>query len=214
MPINYSEKLVRLSGLVLLATLLAACQTTPTTTPRGKLFSPSPAVPDLPKRVGYTCCNLHYEGDWISDANWSALPFIPAGTPIKLTGTGRYRLNVEIAGKPLRIGLDYGRERLSLARFAEQIIVTNDPRATLAKWPPAIQQAIAAGKAMLGMTKEQAIMALGYPQSDQTRSLDAPVWNYWASSFGQYMLFWDKRGTLIRVESDPSTYDKVVAKPR
>jgi hypothetical protein len=41
-------------------------------------------APALP--TGYTCCNLHYENDWISDANWSSMPMIPAGASIKVLG--------------------------------------------------------------------------------------------------------------------------------
>lgn len=32
-------------------------------------------------RSGYTCCNFHHAGDWISDANWFVHPEIPVGTP-------------------------------------------------------------------------------------------------------------------------------------
>jgi hypothetical protein len=35
-------------------------------------------------RVGFACCNLRYEGDWISDGNYAVLPMLPAGTPIKV----------------------------------------------------------------------------------------------------------------------------------
>ena len=63
---------------------------------------------------GYTCCNLHYDKDWISDANWGNLPKIPAGTPIKVTSYGWNRAAVEIDGKPMRLGHDYGRNEESL----------------------------------------------------------------------------------------------------
>ena len=33
-------------------------------------------------RQGFACCNLHFDGDEINDANYSELPMIPAGTPI------------------------------------------------------------------------------------------------------------------------------------
>ena len=41
------------------------------------LLAAAPAfAEDLPE--GYTCCNLHDDGDWISDANWGTMPVIPA----------------------------------------------------------------------------------------------------------------------------------------
>ena len=44
-----------------------------------------PVAEQTPWISGYTCCNLHYDGDWISDANYTDLPFIPAGAPISVT---------------------------------------------------------------------------------------------------------------------------------
>lgn len=206
------SRLARFGAAALFIALLGACQT-PDHRPVRPFGGPSTPA-EVPKRAGFTCCNLHYEGDWISDANWGALPFIPAGTPISLTGSKGYHLLVQIDGKPMRIGLDYGRERITLDRLAEQTILPYDPRLNLAKWPANMQQAIKAGKIMVGMTREQVIMAVGYPQADQTRSLNAFVWNYWASSFGQYMLHWGKNGELERIESDSVTYNKMVFKPR
>lgn len=209
----------RIVGTALLALTAAACQTpqqpsTGVSRPPTVTRPVQPAEPALPARTGYTCCNLHYEGDWISSANWGALPFIPAGTPITLKGSERGRLLVEINGKPMRIGLDYGKEQLTLAKYADQIILAQDPRGTLAKWPDQVQQAIKEGKVMIGMTREQAIMAIGYPQADQTRSTSEPKWNHWASSFGQYVLIWDKSGKLAKVETDAATYAKMVLRPR
>ena len=55
---------------------------------------------------GYTCCNLRYNKDWINDVNYGQLPMIPAGTPIKVTGYGRYRASVDIDGKPFKLEAD------------------------------------------------------------------------------------------------------------
>ena len=51
--------------------------------------SSQPPQNESPWLTGYTCCNLHYDGDWISDANYTDLPFIPAGTPISLSRPSR-----------------------------------------------------------------------------------------------------------------------------
>lgn len=64
---------------------------------------------------GFTCCNLHYNGDWISDTNRNLNPMIPAGAPIKLLSFGRYRAHVLIDGREMRLGQDYGREQALIA---------------------------------------------------------------------------------------------------
>ena len=33
---------------------------------------------------GYTCCNLHYDKEWLSDANWLHAPMIPAPRGLRL----------------------------------------------------------------------------------------------------------------------------------
>ena len=164
-----------------------------------------PAKDEAPLREGYTCCNLHYENDWISDSNYGSLPFIPAGTPVKLKSYGRYRAYVDIDGKAMRFGQDYGRAQETLEQFVEKLIVKEDPKAKIAKYPAPIREAIRLGQIVTGMTKEQTLIAVGYPQRDETVSLDAPVWNYWASSFAPYRVVWGKDGRIKEIATDPAT---------
>lgn len=44
---------------------------------------------------------------------------LSAGTPVKITGYGRQRVNIEVAGGKQSIGNDYSRE-LDLAAFAKR----------------------------------------------------------------------------------------------
>ena len=168
------------------------------------------AKPEAPLREGFTCCNLHYEGDWISDSNFGSLPFVPAGTPINLKSYGGNRLYVELDGKAMRIGLDYGRAQETLEQFAAKLIVTDDPKAKIASYPANVREAIKHGQVAVGMSKEQTIIAAGYPQRDETESLDSPVWNYWASSFEPYRVVWGKSGHIKEIATDPATQASMV----
>ena len=165
-------------------------------------------------RVGYTCCNLHHEGDWISDSNYAELPMIPAGSPAKVTGYGRNSASAEIAGKPMRLGLDYGREQQTLQEFVDKIVVIEDPAKKLATYPASVRDAISQGKVMVGMTKEQVIMAVGYPMANETRSLDDDLWRYWISSFGPYQVLWDGKGRVKEIAADQLTYNMIVYRPK
>jgi hypothetical protein len=157
-----------------------------------------------PKLTGFTCCNLHYENDWISDANWSSLPMIPAGQPAKITDYGRYRVYVEIDGKPMRLGLDYGRSE-PLGQFARKFVVAQDPKAKIATWPAGVREAVKLGKITPGMTKEQVIVSLGYPPAHQTPSLDSPQWKFWFTRVGTFIILWDDQGRVREVVADPGT---------
>jgi hypothetical protein len=161
---------------------------------------------------GFTCCNLHYEGDWISDANWSAMPMIPAGTPARITEVWPrgWRALVVIDGKLLRIGLDYGRKQQTLRQFLAKVIVARDPAATIAAWPADMRDAVRAGKIRLGMTRQQVIVAVGYPAMHQTPSLDAPMWRYWHTGQGDYLVKWNDAGVVADVIASPVTRVSVV----
>lgn len=141
-------------------------------------------------RNGFACCNLHYSGDWISDSNLAQLPFIAAGTPIKVKSISGYVAMVEIDGKPMRLGLDFGRVQETTEQWVNKIVLTDDPRQKISKYPLAVREAIKVGKIMKGMSKEQVIVSLGYPQTDETPKLEAPYWRYWWSSFGPYYVYW------------------------
>jgi hypothetical protein len=148
--------------------------------------------------AGYTCCNLHYDKDWISDANWSTLPMIPAGSKIKVLSYGSNRAAVEIDGRPMRLGHDYGRSEESLEKFVSKIVVKSNPAAKIDRYPDKVRTAIRESKVLPGMTREQVIISVGYPPTHKTPSLDAPVWNLWASRAGRYEVHWNK-GTVEKV---------------
>ncbi len=149
--------------------------------------------------AGYTCCNFHHEKDWISDANWRYLPMIPAGAKIKVLDYGSNRATVEIDGKTMRIGHDYGRREEALQLFIQKLVVKNDPRAKIAKYPEKVRNAIHEGKVIPGMTREQVIISAGYPPTHRTPNLDSRVWNMWASRTGRYEIHYNARGTVEKV---------------
>lgn len=160
------------------ALLLQACAT-----------PPSPVAADTAGTL-YTCCNLRYEGDWISDANWASLPFIPAGSAVVVKDFGRYRANAIIDGRPMRIGLDYGREQETREQFVRKLMVEHDPKLRIATFDKEVQAAIQAGKVRPGMTKEQVIISLGYPRTDTTRSTERSEWTYWTIDEQDYVVIW------------------------
>lgn len=173
-----------------------------------KTLETKPAAPLL---SGYTCCNFHYEKDWINDGNYAQLPFIPAGTPIAVKEYGSYRAHVDIDGKPFRLGLDYGRTAETTEQWVAKLIVQDDPKAKLATYPAKVREAIEAGRIMLGMTKEQVVMSLGHPLTSENPRLDAPFWRYWWSSFGEYQVHWNAAGRVSKVEGHAQTVALMLA---
>jgi len=161
--------------------------------------------------AGYACCNLHYDDDWISDENIWGLPFIPAGTPIAIREYGRNRIQVLVDGRPMTIGQDYGRKQETKEQLFAKLVVKEDPARMIGSYLPAAQEAIRSGKVMLGMSKQQAILSLGFPRVDLTTSLDSPVWKYTTVDDGDFELVWGTDSLLSEVRTeDPTARVKIL----
>jgi hypothetical protein len=128
---------------------------------------------------GYLCCSMLSDGSWISDLNYEdgSKKIVPAGTPVKFTGFGRWRLLVEIDGKKIGIGNDYSRT-MSMDDFAELYVPALDPKLKLQAWPAKVREAILNRKVTKGMTREQVVMALGPPPTSYTPDASKHLWNY------------------------------------
>lgn len=171
-------------------------------------------APKTPLYEGYLCCNIQDGYNWLSDSNYrgdargyETYTTIPVGMPVKVTGYGRNRVQLEIEGKTKYLGNDYSRD-LALEEFAKRWIWAENPRTKMAKYPVKVQRAIAAQKILLGMTKEQVVMALGYPTTAQTPTLESKTWYYNLRSFEPLRIYWEV--DLVKdVYADPQVADKV-----
>jgi hypothetical protein len=164
------------------------------------------------KPVGFLCCNMRIDGSWISDINYdeNGKNIIPVGTPIKVTGYGRYRVKVDIDGKSLAIGNDYSRD-MSREDFAKRYVVSENPALKISGYPRKVQDAIGSSQLMFGMSREQVIMAVGYPVSSENHDLNSKYWRFWLSRFAKFTVRFDDQGRVAGVDTDPETKEKVLA---
>ena len=159
---------------------------------------------------GFLCCNMRTDGAWISDSNYaeSGKRIIPLGTPVTYKGLGRYRVHVEVDGKRQAIGNDYSRD-IAMEAFARRYILKEDPRSKLQLATPKVRKAIESARVAEGMTKDQVLMAMGYPISSENPHLDLKRWKYWLWSFSPFAVHFDQGDVVSRVETDPDTLLKV-----
>jgi len=195
----------RLAAAALLAAIVV-----PATVTVAHAQRPSP--PPGPMINGYLCCNMRTYGDSISDINYDeqGTRIVAVGTPARITAYDFRWFNLDLAGKPQRIKNDYSRN-IPLPAFAQRYVVTEDPKQKMAAFPPAVRDAILAVKVMPGMTREQVLMAIGYPVASENPSLDAPVWRYWRDSWSEFQVQFDERGLVKTVVGDPVALSRVLA---
>jgi hypothetical protein len=181
------------------------------------LAKPSPPPPPPPgsglPRQGFACCNLHFDKDWINDGNYAKFPMIPAGTPVEVQSYGKDRAFVLINGKPMKLGHDYGRDQETLDQWVNKIVVDQDPGPRISRYPRPVQDAIQAGKLMVGMTREQAIVAIGYPLTSENGPLESSTWKMWRSTHGEYDLNFGPDGRLTSITGDDEAVGQMVFKP-
>ncbi|HWW20793.1 MAG TPA: hypothetical protein VNZ06_08315 [Steroidobacteraceae bacterium] len=174
--------------------------------------NPAAGAPVFP-RQGFACCNLHRDGSSINDGNYAKYPLIPAGTAIEVLKYGRNEASIKINGKALRLVHDYGRDQETLDQWVNKIVVNVDPTPRIASYPPDVQAAIHDGKILVGMTREQAIVAIGYPLTSENASLDEPIWRMWRSSHGEYDLHFADNGRLGSVTGDDEVIPLMLWQP-
>jgi hypothetical protein len=63
------------------------------------------------------------------------------------------------------------------------------------------------------MTREQAIVAVGYPLTSENASLDEPVWRMWRSSRGEYDLNFEPNGRLGSITGEDEVTSLVIYQP-
>jgi len=161
--------------------------------------------------LAYTCCNLRYDREgWISDANWLNRPFVPAGTPIKLYDMRSDRAKAMIDGKPMWLGLDYGRKQLTFKEYAARVALHEDPKPRIAAYPHNVQAAIREGRILVGMTKDQVTVSLGYPLLHKTASLADARWFYTTWQDEIYSVEFDAEQRVRRVDATPEVQGQVL----
>ncbi len=160
---------------------------------------------------GYLCCNFIDDGSWVNDINYRRdnARIIPAGTPARVVDYGRWRIHVEVEGRRVTIGNDYSRN-IPLEDWARRVVVEQDPTQALAGAPAKVQQAVREARLVPGMTREQVLLAVGWPPLSYNKDLQAPLWTYWANRSYSYQVFWDEQGRVDNIFGPPEARKLVV----
>lgn len=160
----------------------------------------------------FLCCNLAFDSHHdASDAGYlftdeKKRVVLPVGTSVRVTDAKRDTVSFTADGQPqtFKLSLEYGNEKIPPLQFFPMILRETDPRTQIATFPADIQAGIKDGRLAYGMTREQAVMARGYPPFHRTPDLNAPTWLYYDSGdLGEYVTFTDGHITAIKAGPTP-----------
>jgi hypothetical protein len=156
--------------------------------------------PKLMDGAQFTCCNLHYDGDWIGDANFATAPMVPAGTRVKVVELKGQHANVLLKGRKFRLGQEYGTKVEKLSDMLAKLLVNEDPKPRVQNFPEPMRAAVLAGKLRLGMNKEQVMVSMGPPRADTTRDMALPNWVYYTFLLEPLKVNFDTSGLVVGFE--------------
>jgi outer membrane protein assembly factor BamE (lipoprotein component of BamABCDE complex) len=153
----------------------------------------------------FTCCNLHYDNQDISDANYWVGKLLPAGTLVRVGEVTESAVALSAGDLKLKLTHEYGTDEEPLDQYLGKVLVKNDPKPRIATYQKAVRRAIMYGKVEIGMTREQVLLSLGYPTTDRTPSLQDREWTYWYNQRGdRYKVAFDEAGKVSGVIGRPA----------
>ena len=175
----------------------------------------TPFDPSLVGRDYFLCCNIAFSTEFAaSDANYGRYrssegygvgPRLASGTRVHVTKVGSSAITFQPADSQTTYMLifRYGQKQLSPGQYFHNILRDTNPMETLANAPRSIADAIHESKLVQGMTKEQALIARGYPPAHRTPSLDGNEWMYFDTpGFVDRVVFAD--GTIQSITRGPA----------
>lgn len=108
---------------------------------------------------------------------------IPAGTKINITKKSRRGFYFTHDVSSQEAFVEFHEPRMAMSVDAYIDLITSTSPVSLSRFSATDQKGIKEGRAIVGMTREGVMTALGYPAAHRTPDLDASRWIYWQNRF-------------------------------
>ena len=156
--------------------------------------TPSIAPPMIQPEAGktyFTRVTFFYEKGVHQATNFSRGESWPINTEVRVNSIsdrrgGRFELERVDTGEKVTISNIPKHTNIGVQELASRMLA--DRKTPIERLPENFQSAIKAGQLRMGMPKEVAIMARGYPPATHTPSLDADRWTYQVNRFAVHTI--------------------------
>lgn len=147
-----------------------------------------PEVDPVPGRTYYLRYSMRYEGaDWPT-TNYARGTLAPINSAVELVSLGDERMTIRFlaSGDELIVVNVERFSRRTLNEIARKML--SPEKIAIERLDDRTAQAIKRGEVRAGMTRDEVLMARGYPPGHRTPSLSNSEWTYWRSRFGKSLV--------------------------
>jgi len=158
--------------------------------------------------VKYLRNNIHvqehrHEEYRASYANWTNPGknhvIIPFNTPVTIENFRRgFAIVTQDSRK--RILFEYDESRMRMNEDQYITLITSSQPIKIDDFSEVDRKGIKEGRAYIGMTKDGVRIALGYPATHQTSSLNENTWVFWTNRFKSFKIEFDETGKVIKTQ--------------
>jgi len=137
----------------------------------------------------FTRYNIWVERERHVTTNYSRGEMIPINTKVTLQLLGDKKMLLDIDGRTITVVNVKKHTQRSISDVASELL--SPSQINLAAVPASIRGDVESGILRLGMDKEYALMARGYPPRHKTPTTKANTWVYWSSKFVQLTILFE-----------------------
>jgi hypothetical protein len=101
----------------------------------------------------------------------------------------------------IRVDFEFHQPRMGMDVDQYIGLITSNQPLSLQKFASLDRKGIKEGKALVGMTRDGVMTALGYPAAHRTPSLENTTWVYWTNRFRTLAVDFDDKGKVRDVRN-------------
>jgi len=153
------------------------------------------------KTTMYTQVSMWTERNRIIGTNYALGMHIPVNSEVKILKMSSKVIVFEYQGQTTKYEVYSKYTRIDAGAMLDRLFAKT--KVDLASHSKSIKESIAKGLVTKGMTKDEVLLARGYPPFHATKGVEANVWKYWRHRFATALVTF-KDGKVVEMQGVPS----------
>ncbi len=154
----------------------------------------------------YSKYNIHFisekgknKASYANLTEWPGHDVLPYNSKIQARAVTSKEIEIKDLATGKIIEMEFHPTRMGMSAKEYINLITSPTPVNYEGLSDVDRQGIQAGKAMVGMSKQGVMVALGYPAKHQTPSPDQNRWIYWKGRFETYAVEFDNSGKVASI---------------